>query len=40
MVVLTISQEESNVPVSGGAGARQQNVTGQGQFDNLDETSA
>ncbi|CAK4030584.1 Hypothetical predicted protein [Lecanosticta acicola] len=32
--------EESNVPVSGGAGARQQNITGDGQFDNLDEASA
>jgi hypothetical protein len=32
--------EASNVPVSGGAGARQQQVTGNGQYSNLGETSA
>ncbi|RMX99345.1 hypothetical protein D0867_12129 [Hortaea werneckii] len=32
--------EARDVPVSGGAGARGQNVSGEGQFNNLDETSA
>ena len=32
--------EAGNVPVSGGAGARDQKVTGEGQYSNLDETNA
>jgi len=32
--------QRTDVPVSGGAGPRQTQVSGDGQFDNLDETSA
>lgn len=32
--------QEADVPVAGGAGARQTEVSGDGQYDTLDETSA